>query len=190
MKSPSLLALIAALQSADDQKIQGVYESNRAALLPSNGKGKSPANLFGFLLPYGYCPVECNTILSENILRGVDKLDLPGINMTRIEQKKFDWDASTKLLDNFSESKEISQIGTLFGAGLVSYSMAGDLGEEECKSACKHGIYTFKLDDPLQSTVPNKFAEDSDGGKTFFGVPGYTKVSHMLSVTGRNSTWT
>ena len=52
--------------------------------------------------------------------------------------------------------------------------MAGDLGEEERKSACKCGFVIFKLEDPLHSFVPSNFADDSDGWKTFFGVPGYT----------------
>ena len=56
-----------------------VFDSNRAMLLPSNMEGKSPANLFGFLLPYGYCPVVCDTLLSDNIASGLDKLDLPGV---------------------------------------------------------------------------------------------------------------
>ena len=47
LKSPSMLALIAALRSMDDQQIKCVFDSNRAKLLPSNGEGKSPANLFG-----------------------------------------------------------------------------------------------------------------------------------------------
>jgi hypothetical protein len=65
----------------------------------------------------------------------------------------------------------------------------GPLGEEERRSACKYGIFTFKLDDSLQSTLPDKFADDSDSWERFFGVPGYTKVSHVLSVTHRSSSW-
>ena len=155
-----------------------VFDSNRAMLLPSNMEGKSPANLFGFLLPYGYCPVVCDTVLSANIASGVDKLDLPGVRMAIIEQATLNWAESTHIMDSFSTSDEIAEVGTLFEAGLVPWSMAGDLGEEERKSACKHGIFTFTLDDPLQSSVPNEFAEESDGWETFFGVPGYTKVSH------------
>ena len=83
----------------EDQQIKCVFDSNRAMLLPPNGEGKSPANLFGFLLPYGYCPVVCDTVLSANIASGVDKLDLPGVRMARKEHKKFNWAESTQLMD-------------------------------------------------------------------------------------------
>ena len=117
-----------------------VFDSNRAMLLPSNMEGKSPANLFGFLLPYGYCPVVCDTLLSDNIASGLDKLDLPGVRMAIIEQATLNWAESTHIMDIFSTSDGFAEVGTLFEAGLVPWSMAGDLGEEERKSACKHGI--------------------------------------------------
>ncbi len=109
--------------------------------------------------------------------------------MARRDRKKFNWDDITGILDGFSSSDELTEIRTLLCAGLVPWSMAGDLGEEERKSACKRRFVTFKLEDPLDSFVPDNFADNSDGWKTFFGVPGYTKVSHILSITHRGSSW-
>ena len=67
--------------------------------------------------------------------------------------------------------------------------MAGDLGEEERKSACENGIFTFTLEDPLLETLPENFVDDAEGWEKFFGMPGYTKVSHMLAVNSRSSRW-
>jgi hypothetical protein len=190
LKSPSVLDLIQALRSKDDQHLKRVFDSNRSTLL-QNKTGKTPANLFGFMLPgLGYCPVICHTVMSSHIDgENRDKLHLPGVNMDRREKKKFNWDTITGFLDGFSSSDELTEIRALLCAGLVPWSMTGDLGEEERKSACNRRCVTFKLEDPRDSSVPGNFADNLDGWKSFFGVPGYTKVSHILSVTHRSSSW-
>jgi hypothetical protein len=180
LKSPSVLDLIEALRSKDEGHLKRVFDNNRTALMTKK-EGKSPANLFGFLLPYGYCPVQCDTIMSKHMVSGREKLHLPGVEKKPYDT--FDWNESTRVLDDFLSSEELAEVRTLFFAGLVPWSMAGDLGEEERKSAGKCEFVTFKLEDPLHSSVPSNFADDSDGWKTFFGVPGYSKVSHILSVT-------
>jgi hypothetical protein len=93
----------------DDTRLHSVFNSNRAALLPSKMEGKSPDNLFGFRLPYGYCPVVCDTLMSANIAAGVDKLNLPGVIMAKQERKIFNWDESTQLMDTFSNSDELAE---------------------------------------------------------------------------------
>ena len=103
---------------------------------------------------------------------------------------KFTWRECINLMDIYLKSDEIAELCTILQAGLVPYSMAGDLGEEERKSACKNGIFTFTLEDPLLETLPENFVDDAEGWEKFFGMPGYTKVSHMLAVRNRSSRWT
>ncbi len=93
-------------------------------------------------------------------------------------------------MDIYLKSDEIAELCTILQAGLVPYSMAGDLGEEERKSACKNGIFTFTLEDPLLVALPENFDDNAEGWEKFFGMPGYTKVSHMLTVNNRSLRWT
>jgi hypothetical protein len=184
---PLIFSLIAALESEDAHQVESVCRSNRATLLPPSGKGDTPANLWGFKTESGYCPVQIQTKCSDRIDNNVDVFVLP--TQEKIHPaSKFTWSVCTNLIDSYLECDEITELCTVLRAGLVPYSMAGDLGEEERKSACKNGIYTFALEDPLLSTLPDNFADDADG--QFFGVPGYTKVSHMLTVKKRSSCWT
>ena len=186
-KSSSLQALITALESENAAQVESVCRSNRATLLPQSGKGDTPANLWGFKTESGYCPVQIQTKCSDRIDNNFDVFVLP--TQEKIHPaSKFTWSVCTNLIDSYLECDEITELCTVLRAGLVPYSMAGDLGEEERKSACKNGIYTFALEDPLLSTLPDNFADDADG--QFFGVPGYTKVSHMLTVKKRSSCWT
>jgi hypothetical protein len=105
-----------------------LLDINRSTLLRKK-IGKSPANLFGFLLPgLGYCPVLCDTVMSRHIARGKrDKLHLPGFDMEKImdrrEKKWFNWDEITGILDGFSSSDELTEIRALLCTGLVPWSM-------------------------------------------------------------------
>ena len=99
---------------------------------------------------------------------------------------KFTWQKSTDLIDAYLECEEISELLTVMQAGLVPYSMAGDLGEEERKSACKNGIFTFTLEDPLLDELPENFDDDAQGWEHFFGKPGYTKVSLYIEYPDGN----
>lgn len=190
--SPTLQALIAALESGDACQLESVRLSNRATLLPASGTDNTPSNLWGFNTESGFCPVEIRTKFSENIRLECDMFVAPtGTQLkTRGRPPKFIWQKSTDLIDAYLECEEISELLTVMQADLVPYSMAGDLGEEERKSACKNGIFTFTLEDPLLAALPENFDINAEGWEKFFAVPGYTKVSHMLTVNNRSLRWT
>jgi hypothetical protein len=185
-------ALIAALESGDACQLESVRLSNRATLLPASGTDNTPANLWGFNTESGFCPVEIRTKFSENIRLECDMFVAPtGTQLkTRGRPPKFTWQKSTDLIDAYLECEEISELLTVMQADVVPYSMAGDLGEEERKSACKNGIFTFTLEDPLLDALPENFDDDAQVWEHFFGKLGYTKVSHMLAVRNRSSRWT
>jgi len=163
-KSLSLQALIAALESGDARQVESVCRSNRATLLPASGKGKTPAKLWGFKTESCYCPVEVPTKCSDNIDSHCDIFVAPTQigDKKSLSQKRFTWHSCTELMDNVLASDEIAELCTVLQAGLVPYSMAGDLGEEERKSAGKNGIFTFTLEDPLLSTLPENFDDDAE----------------------------
>ena len=71
------------------------------------------------MVSIGYCPMECNTIMSQHIASGRDKLDLPGVNMAK-HYNTFNWNERTRILDSFSSSDELTEVRTLFFVGLVS----------------------------------------------------------------------
>ena len=47
--------------------------------------------------------------MSQHIASGRDKLDLPGVNMAK-HYNTFNWNESTRILDSFSSSDELTEV--------------------------------------------------------------------------------
>jgi hypothetical protein len=168
ISTPTLQNLIKALESGDARQLQQCVAANRALLIP-NPDGFPPPFLWGFLTPYGYCPVKVPTKLSKKIA------------------KRSSYHHTPRTLQEILQDPMIAELDDVFQSGLVPFSMAGDIGEAERASACKEPFVWFTLDEPdiLDHWPAADSSEWNDGWGSFFGKDGFTKCSYMLTVTQR-----
>jgi len=153
-----LMVLIDALESQEQGSLEQCVITNRAQLIP-HADGETPAEFGGFLTPSGYCPVSVTTLLSVDI------------------QKKAHYHHEDKALHDLMKERKIAQLHTLLKAGLVPWSMAGDLGEAERKAACETPFVWFTLDEPSLAKWPDADSDGwDDGWGTYFGLDWFHQV--------------
>ena len=65
-----------------------------------------------------------------------------------------------KALHELMQEPKIAQLHALLQAGLVPWSMAGDLGEAERRAACETPFVWFTLDEPSLDKWPDADSDD------------------------------
>ena len=65
-----------------------------------------------------------------------------------------------KALHELMQEPKIAQLHALQQAGLVPWSMAGDLGEAERRAACETPFVRFTLDEPSLDKWPDADSDD------------------------------